>query len=171
MEQNPILQQEPQEEKVPLCDLKNVGGYIAYVSLDFLDTVFLDAGFRDQPEKQQEYIDEMQKQLAEVVLPHDKHGLMMSWSWTDKEGQTRRAIELMPVAASAHGLQIVTPDVTGYQQLRDKLTELETENFRLRQQMRDIGDYMKTNNIITERAFRALVVLEPPMSGGVPESP
>lgn len=151
-----ILQQEPVEEPVELNDLKDVGGYVAYLNLDFLDMVFADAGWQGDPDRQQAFIEETQQRLADVILKREgKPGMMMTYSWYDREGRLRRAIEVMPVAASAKGLKVVTPDVTGYQELSDRLHKVEAENFRLRKQMRDIGETLKNKSLISEREFRA----------------
>ena len=163
-----ILQQEPETEALPEgSETMQVNGYVAYLNLDWLEQVFLDYGFRDDPARQSQFIEETQQGLADVVLKRQgKPGVMMTYSWYDSEGRLRRAIEVMPVAAAAKGLQIVTPDVTGYQQLRDKLAEVERENFQLRQQIRQIGETLKAADIITDRAFRATFDRKP---GGLVE--
>ena len=130
---------------------KPVGGYIAYLNLDFLDMVFSEHCLQGDPEKQQEYIEDMQDRLADVVLKRqDRPSMMLSYSWYDKDGRLRRAVELMPVAASAKGLQIVTPDVTGYQELRDKLKALELECAIQKRQINMLAEVLKTNNLISD---------------------
>lgn len=162
-----ILQQEPVEEPVELNDLKDVGGYVAFLNLDYLDMVFADSGWQGDPDRQQAFIEETQQRLADVILKREgKPRMMMTYSFYDKDGNLRRAIEVMPVATAAKGLKIVTPDVTGYQELRDKLTKVEAENYRLRTQIRNIGETLKANNLISERAFRAHFDREP---GGMVE--
>lgn len=168
MEQTDILQQDPQTEAIPAgCEDMKVNGYVAYLNLNYLDQVFGNAGWEDNPEKQEEFINRLQEGLADVVLKRKgRPAMVLSYSWYDKENRLRRAVELMPVAASAQGLQIVTPDVTGYKELRGKLTALESENFQLRQQMRSIGETLKMKELITEREFNAYFHREP---GGLVE--
>lgn len=168
MEQTDILQQEPQTEAVPAgCEDMKVNGYVAYLNLNYLDQVFGNAGWEDNPEKQEEFINRLQEGLADVVLKRKgRPAMVLSYSWYDKENRLRRAVELMPVAASAKGLQIVTLDVTGYQELRGKLTALEVENSLIKNQMLQIGEHLKANGLITEQAFRAYFDRQP---GGLAE--
>lgn len=132
-----ILQQEPQTEALPAGseDLR-VNGYVAYLNLDWLNQVFCDAGWYGQPDKQQEFIDETQQMLADVVSKREgKPNVMTTYSWYDKDGSLRRAIEVMPVAASANGLTIVTPDVTGYDALNKRLDEAQATIHKLQSEL------------------------------------
>jgi hypothetical protein len=149
-----ILAQEPQVESVQEQNLGNVKGYIAYLNLDWLDMIFAQEGWLGDVQRQEEFIVSLQDRLADVVL-RLKKSMMFTYSWYDNEKQLRRAIEVMPVSAAAAGLQIVTPDVSGYAELNKRLTELERENTRLKNQIRNIGEDLRMKGVVTERAFRA----------------
>lgn len=73
--------------------------YIAYISLDFLETVFNDAGLRGNEKEQREYIDWMMKDVNDFIKSGDDAALK-SWKWCDNEGVEHHAIELMPVWVS-----------------------------------------------------------------------
>lgn len=117
-----ILTQEPQMEPVQEQNLGEVKGYIAYLNLDWLDMIFAQEGWQGDVPRQEEYIASLQDGLADVVL-RQKKSMMMSYSWYDDKNQLRRAIEVMPVSAAAEGLQIVTPDVSGYAELKNLIEE------------------------------------------------
>lgn len=155
MEQtNDILAQEPQVEPVQEQNLGDVKGYIAYLNLDYLNVVFGQDGWQGDIQQQEKFIASLHDGLADVLLRHKKD-MMLTYSWYDNEKQLRRAIEVMPVSAAAAGLQIVTPDVSGYEELNKRLTELECENTRLKNQIRSIGEELRVKGVVTERAFRA----------------
>lgn len=145
-----ILDQELQMEPVQEQNLGGVKGYIAYLNLDWLDMLFTQEGWQGDVQRQEEFIASLQDGLADVVL-RQKKNMMLAYSWYDNEKQLRRAIEVMPVSAAAVGLQIVTPDVSGYAELNKRLTELERENIRLKNQIRSIGEELRVKGVVTER--------------------
>lgn len=151
---NDILAQEPQVEPVQEQNLGDVKGYIAYLNLDWLETVFDRMGWQGDVQRQEEFIASLHDGLADVLLRHKKN-MMLIYSWYDNEKQLCRAIEVMPVSAAAAGLQIVTPDVSGHEELKKRLTELERENILLKNQTRSIVEELRVKGVITERAFRA----------------
>lgn len=119
---NDILAQEPQVEPVQEQNLGDVKGYIAYLNLDWLDVIFTQEGWQGDVQRQEEFIASLHDELADVLLRHKKN-IMLIYSWYDNENQLRRAIEVMPVSAAAAGLQIVTPDVSGYAELKNLIEE------------------------------------------------
>lgn len=119
---NDILAQEPQVEPVQEQNLGDVKGYIAYLNLDWLDVVFAQEGWLGDVQRQEEFIASLHDGLVDVLLRHKKDMLFI-YSWYDNENQLRRAIEVMPVSAAAAGLQIVTPDVSGYAKLKNLIEE------------------------------------------------
>ena len=151
---NDILAQEPQVEPVQEQNLGDVKGYIAYLNLDWLNVVFDQEGWQGDVQRQEEFIASLHDGLVDVLLRHKKD-MMLTYSWYDNENQLRRAIEVMPVSAAASGLQIVTPDVSGYAELNKRLTELKCENAQLKNQIRSIGENLRMKGVVTERAFRA----------------
>ena len=119
---NDILAQEPQVEPVQEQNLGDVKGYIAYLNLDWLNVIFAQEGWLGDVQRQEEFIASLQDGLADVLLRHKK-SMMFTYSWYDNENQLCRAIEVMPVSAAAAGLQIVTPDVSGYAELKNLIEE------------------------------------------------
>lgn len=119
---NDILAQEPQMVPVQEQNLGDVKGYIAYLNLDWLNMIFDNEGWQGDVQRQEEFINSLQDGLADVLLRHKKN-MMMSYSWYDDKNQLRRAIEVMPVSAAAVGLQIVTPDMSGYEELKNLIEE------------------------------------------------
>ena len=165
MEKNDILQQEPQAEAVAMEN--EPGSYVAYLSLDWLNQVLADNGLSGEPDKQQEFIFGLQQKLEDVILQRKgRPGIAWSWMWQDAKGEQHRAVEIMPMKAKVPGLQIVTPDVTGYQELRDKLKALELECAIQKRQINMLAEVLKTNNLISERGFRTCFDREP---GGLME--
>lgn len=152
-------------EPVQEQNLGDVKGYIAYLNLDWLDMIFAQEGWLGDVQRQEEFINSLQDRLADVVL-RQKKSMMMSYSWYDDKNQLRRAIEVTPVSAAVAGLQIVTPDVSGYAELNKRLTELECENTQLKNQIRNIGEDLRMKGVVTERAFRAYFDRQ---SGGLTE--
>lgn len=162
---NDILKQEPQTETVAMEN--EPGSYVAYLSLDWLDQVLTDNGLSGERDKQQEFIDGLQQKLEDVILQRKgRPGIVWSWMWQDAKGEQHRAVEIMPMKAKVAGLQIVTPDVTGYQELRDKLKALELECAIQKRQITMLAEVLKTNNLISERGFRTCFDREP---GGLVE--
>lgn len=119
---NDILAQEPQVEPVQEQNLGDVKGYIAYLNLDWLDVIFAQEGWQGDVQRQEEFIASLHDGLVDVLLRHKKD-MMLTYSWYDNENKLCRAIEVMPVSAAAAGLQIVTPDVSGYAELKNLIEE------------------------------------------------
>lgn len=166
MEKNDILKQEPQAEAVAMEN--EPGSYVAYLSLDWLDHVLTDNGLRGERDKQQEFIDGLQQELEDVILQRKgRPGIAWSWMWQDAKGENHRAVEIIPVKAKVAGLQTVAPpDMTGYQELRDKLKALELECAIQKRQINMLAEVLKTNNLISERGFRTCFDREPGGAGG-----
>jgi len=80
--------------------------YIAYISLDYLQDVFMDQGWLGEPEKQQEFIDKMRadidKMRADIddFIQNGDKNVYQSWMWYDNEGRERHAVEFVPVQLS-----------------------------------------------------------------------
>ena len=165
MEKNDILKQEPQTEAVAMEN--EPGSYVAYLSLDYLDMTFADLGIYHDTKKQEEFIEKLQQKLEDVILQRKgQPGVVWSWMWQDAKGEQNLAVEVMPMKAKVAGLQIVTPDVAGYQELRDKLKALELECDIQKRQINMLAEVLKTNNLISERGFRTCFDREP---GGLVE--
>ena len=72
--------------------------YIAYISLDFLNTVFADQGLRTENE-QKEFVVKLENDINNFIQSGDNAALS-SWKWYDNNGIEHNAIELMPVRVS-----------------------------------------------------------------------
>ena len=72
--------------------------YIAYISLDFLNTVFADMGLRTEVE-QREYVIKLKNDINNFIQTGDC-SVLSSWKWYDPNGIEHNAIELMPVRVS-----------------------------------------------------------------------
>ena len=72
--------------------------YIAYISLDFLNSVFADQGLCTEKE-QNEFVAELKNDINNFIQSGDNAALS-SWKWYDMNGIEHNAIELMPVRVS-----------------------------------------------------------------------
>ena len=117
-----ILQQDPQMEPVEVSNLSEVGGYIAYISLDYLRFAFESNGFMDERDAQQQFLDDLTREIGDV-LSNRKPGVLYSWMWRQNDGTESYAVRAIPVAAKSEGVTIVTPDVSGYEELTSKIEE------------------------------------------------
>ena len=67
-----------------------------YISLDYLDQVFADEGYQGSPEKQQEFIDELDRSIEEFLQHRDNNGkAMRQWMWTGPDGKEHHNIEVV----------------------------------------------------------------------------
>ena len=74
-------------------------GRILYISLDYLDRIFADTGYQGNPDKQQEFIDELDNQMEEFLQRRENHGkYMRQWMWTGDDGKTaQHNIEIVDI--------------------------------------------------------------------------
>lgn len=72
--------------------------YIAYISLDFLNSVFADQGLRTEKE-QNEFVVRLKNDINNFIQTRDNAALT-SWKWYDNNGIEHKAIELIPVRVS-----------------------------------------------------------------------
>ena len=64
-------------------------GRILYISLDYLESVFGDEGYQGNPEKQQEFVDNLTQSMEEFLQHRDNHGkTMVQWMWAGQDGKT-----------------------------------------------------------------------------------
>ena len=93
--------------------------YIAYISLDFLETVFNDEGLKGNEEEQMKYVNRLMKDVNDFIRCGDDAALK-SWKWYDNEGVEHNAIELMPVRVSDEDALFVSKDQ--WEMLKQMLT-------------------------------------------------
>ena len=78
-------------------------GKLLYVSLDYLDQVFGDEGYQGNPEKQQEFIDELEKSMESFLQHRENHGKMMrQWMWTGQDGKEHHSVDIVDIAEATN---------------------------------------------------------------------
>ena len=71
---------------------------LLFVSLDYLEQAFADQGYQGNPEKQQEFIDELEQSMEDFLQHRDNHGKMMrQWMWTGQDGKDHHSVEIVDV--------------------------------------------------------------------------
>lgn len=93
--------------------------YIAYISLDFLNNVFADQGWRTEKE-QNEFIVRLKNDVNNFIQSGDTAALS-SWKWYDYNGIEHKAIELIPVRVSDEDAIFVSKEQ--WEELKKILTE------------------------------------------------
>lgn len=93
--------------------------YIAYISLDFLNNVFADQGWRTEKE-QNEFVVRLKNDVNNFIQCGDTAALS-SWKWYDNNGIEHNAIELMPVRVSDEDALFVSKEQ--WEELKKILTE------------------------------------------------
>lgn len=67
-----------------------------YISLDYLDQVFADQGYQGSPEKQQEFIDQLDQSIEEFLQHRENNGkAMRQWMWLGPDGKEHHNIEVV----------------------------------------------------------------------------
>jgi len=67
-----------------------------YVSLDYLDRVFADEGYQGNPDKQQEFIEQLDQSMESFLQHRENNGkAMRQWMWTDPDGKEHKNIEVV----------------------------------------------------------------------------
>lgn len=73
-------------------------GRIIYISLDYLDQVFADEGYQGNPEKQQEFIDNLDNNVEQFLQHRENNGKMMrQFMWIGADGKEHKNIEVVDV--------------------------------------------------------------------------
>lgn len=73
-------------------------GRIIYISLDYLDQVFADEGYKGNAEKQQEFIDNLDSNVEEFLRHRENNGKMMrQFMWLGADGKEHHNIEVVDV--------------------------------------------------------------------------
>ncbi len=73
-------------------------GRIIYISLDYLDQVFADEGYKGNAEKQQEFIDNLDSNVEEFLKHRENNGKMMrQFMWIGADGKEHHNIEVVDV--------------------------------------------------------------------------
>ena len=77
-------------------------GKIFYISLDYLDQVFADEGYQGNPDKQQEFIDQLEHSMEDFLQHRENHGKMMrQWMWTGPDGKEHHNVEIVDIAETS----------------------------------------------------------------------
>lgn len=93
--------------------------YIAYISLDFLNDVFADQGWRTEKE-QNEFVVKLMNNVNDFIRTGND-AVLKSWKWYDNNGIEHNAIELMPVRVSDENALFVSKEQ--WEELKKILTE------------------------------------------------
>lgn len=93
--------------------------YIAYISLDFLNTVFADQGWRTEKE-QNEFVVKLKNDVIDFIRTGND-AVLNTWKWFDNNGIEHNAIELMPVRVSDEDALFVSKEQ--WEELKKILTE------------------------------------------------
>lgn len=73
-------------------------GRIIYISLDYLDQIFADKGYQGNKEKQQEFIDELEKSMENFLQHRENNGkTMRQWMWLGPDGKQHHNVEIVDV--------------------------------------------------------------------------
>ena len=71
---------------------------IIYISLDYLEQIFGDEGYQGNPEKQQEFIKELEDSMEDFLQHRENHGKsMVQWMWTGQDGKDHHSVEIVDV--------------------------------------------------------------------------
>ena len=93
--------------------------YIAYISLDFLNNVFADQGWRTEKERD-EFVVKLKNDVNDFIQTGND-AVLNSWKWYDNNSIEHNAIELMPVRVSDEGALFVSKEQ--WEELKNILTE------------------------------------------------
>ena len=67
-----------------------------FVSLDYLDQVFADEGYQGNPEKQQEFIDQLDESMEKFLQHRENNGkAMRQWMWVGPDGKEHKNVEVV----------------------------------------------------------------------------
>ena len=86
-------------DKAKQRENKTSWGRIFYISLDYLDQVFADEGYQGKPDKQQEFIDNLESSMENFLKHRENQGKMMrQWMWLGQDGKEHHNVEIVDIA-------------------------------------------------------------------------
>lgn len=78
-------------------------GKLMFISLDYLDNVFSDEGYQGNPEKQQEFIEQLDQSLEEFLQRRENNGkTMRQWMWTGPDGKEHKSVEIVDITETTN---------------------------------------------------------------------
>ena len=78
-------------------------GKLLFVSLDYLDSVFSDEGYIGNPDKQQEFIDQLDQSLEDFLQRRENNGkTMRQWMWTGPDGKDHKSVEIVDITETTN---------------------------------------------------------------------
>lgn len=78
-------------------------GRIIYISLDYLDQVFADEGYQGNKEKQQEFIENIEKSMEQFLQKRENNGkAMRQWMWVGPDGKEHRNVEVVDITETTN---------------------------------------------------------------------
>ncbi len=85
-------------DKYKQRDNNTTFGSIIFISMDYLDQVFADEGYQGNPEKQQEFIDQLDQNIEEFLQHRENTGKMMrQFMWTGPDGKDHKNVEIVDI--------------------------------------------------------------------------
>lgn len=86
-------------DKAKARENKTSWGKIIYISIDYLDMVFSDKGYQGNPDKKQQFIEELDKNMEDFLQQRDNNGKMMrQFMFTTPDGKEHHNVEIVDVA-------------------------------------------------------------------------
>ena len=86
-------------DKAKQRENKTSWGRILYISIDYLDQVFADEGYQGNPEKQQEFIDNLEASIEDFLQHRENQGKMMrQWMWLGQGDKEHHSVEIVDIA-------------------------------------------------------------------------
>lgn len=78
-------------------------GKVIYISLDYLDKVYADAGIGGDTEKQTAFIEELDNSIEQFLQRRENNGKMMrQYMWVGQDGKEHHNVEIVDVAETAN---------------------------------------------------------------------
>lgn len=86
-------------DKAKQRENKTSWGRIMYISLDYLEQIFAQDGYKGNPEKQQQFVDELERSMEEFLQHRENNGkFMRQWSWIEPDGKEHENIKIVDIA-------------------------------------------------------------------------
>ena len=85
-------------DKAKQRENKTSWGRIMYISLDYLDQVFADEGYQGNKDKQDEFIEGLEKSMEDFLQHRENQGkYMRQWMWLGQDGKEHHNIEIVDI--------------------------------------------------------------------------
>lgn len=76
---------------------------IIYISLDYLNDAFSTEGYLGNPDKQQEFIDQLDQSMEDFLQRRENNGkTMRQWMWMGPDGKDHKSVEVVDIAETTN---------------------------------------------------------------------